>query len=82
MKGHSTFVLCDACAQPVAEQTAKEVLYQVEKLRYLLKLCSTCLDDEMRRHDSLRSIPGMHKRAAIAFTIPSADDLPKRVSTR
>jgi len=79
MQGHSTLVLCDICRKAIPDQTAKEVLYQVTKLRYRLELCPSCLGDEMKRHDGHRGIPGFHKRAAILFAIKSADDLPGRV---
>jgi hypothetical protein len=82
MKGHSTLVLCDACGDAIAEQTAKEVLYQVDKLRYRLELCPTCLDREMKLRDGHRGIPGMHKRAAIAFSVSSKDDLPRPLKPR
>ncbi|MDP9234477.1 MAG: hypothetical protein M3P01_07985 [Actinomycetota bacterium] len=82
MKGHSTLVLCDVCGGAIAEQTAKEVLYQVDKLRYRLELCPPCLDREMKLRDGHRGIPGMHKRAAIAFSVSSKDDLPRPLQTR
>jgi hypothetical protein len=82
MKGHSTLVLCDVCGDAIAEQSAKEVLYQVDKLRYRLELCPSCLDHEMRRHDGHRGIPGMRKRAAIAFSLSSEQDVPRLLHRR
>ncbi len=82
MKGHSTLVLCNVCGEAIPEQSAKEVLYQVEKLRYRLELCPSCLDQEMKRHAGHRGIPGMHKRAAIVFSLSSIEDVPKPLQRR
>lgn len=81
MKGHSTLVLCDVCGVAIPEQSAKEVLYQFEKLRYRLELCPTCLDQEMKRRDGHRGIPGMRKRAAIVFSVASEQDIPRVVGS-
>jgi hypothetical protein len=78
MQGHSTLILCDSCGTAIADQAAKEILYQVGKVRYRLELCATCLDREMRRHGKHRGVPGFRKRAAIAFTIEAVEDLPSR----
>ena len=76
MLGHSTLILCDSCGTAIPDQSAKEVLYQVERVRYRLELCAGCLDREMKRHGGHRGVPGFRKRAAIAFTVGSADELP------
>ncbi|MFN2490631.1 MAG: hypothetical protein ABR529_13045 [Actinomycetota bacterium] len=78
MQGHATLVLCDVCGRAIPDQSAKEVVYQVTKLRFRLELCPTCLDGEMKRHEGHRGIPGFHKRAAIIFPVASEDDLPSR----
>ena len=80
MQGHSMLILCDACGETVAAQSAKEVIYQIDKLRYRLELCPRCLGGELRRHDGHRGIPGFRKRAAIVFSVSSTDDLPRRVT--
>jgi len=80
MQGHGTLILCDACGRAVPDQSSKEVLYQVNKVRYRLELCPTCLDAEMKRHDGHRGIPGFRKRAAIVVKIASSDDLPRTVT--
>jgi hypothetical protein len=36
MLGHSMLILCDSCGNAIPDQAAKEVLYQVDKLRYRL----------------------------------------------
>jgi hypothetical protein len=77
--GHSTLILCDSCGKAIPAQSAKEVLYQVDKVRYRLDLCAACLDTEMKRHKGHRGLPGFRKRAAIAFTIGSTDELPRSV---
>jgi hypothetical protein len=79
MLGHATLILCDSCGRVIPDQSSKEVLYQVDKVRYRLELCGTCLDGEMKRHNGHRGVPGFHKRAAIIFSIGSTDDLPQRV---
>jgi hypothetical protein len=76
MQGHSTMILCDSCGRAIPDQSSKEVLYSVDKTRYRLELCSTCLDAELKRHDGHRGVPGFRKRAAIVIKIKSADDLP------
>jgi hypothetical protein len=78
MQGQATLILCDICDKAVPDQAAKEVLYQAGKLRYRLELCPSCLDSEMRRHESHRGIPGFRKRAAIIFPLTSEDDIPRR----
>ena len=78
MQGQSTLILCDICDRAIPDQAAKEVLYQVAKLRYRLELCSTCLNAEMRRHGGHRGIPGFRKRAAIIFPLASDEDVPRR----
>jgi len=79
MQGHGTLILCDACTRPVPDQAAKEVLYQVDKVRYRLELCPSCLGSEMKRHDSFRGVPGFRKRAAIVIRLNSSEDLPRVV---
>jgi hypothetical protein len=81
MRSHSTFTLCDACGKAIADESAKEVLYQVDKLRYRLELCAACLGDEIKRHNGHRGIPGFRKRAAIVFIIESTDALPRKPLT-
>jgi hypothetical protein len=77
MQGHGTLILCDVCGRAVPDQASKEVLYQVDKVRYRLELCSTCLGGEMRRHEGHRGVPGFRKRAAIVINLSSAEELPK-----
>lgn len=79
MQGHSTMILCDSCGRAIPDQSSKEVLYQIDKVRYRLELCPTCLDAEMKRHDGHRGVPGFRKRAAIIIRLASVDDLPKAV---
>jgi hypothetical protein len=79
MLGHSTLILCDSCGRTIPDQSAKEVLYQVDKVRYRLELCATCLDTEMKRHGGHRGVPGFRKRAAIVFSLRSRDELPRPV---
>jgi hypothetical protein len=79
MLGHATLILCDSCGRAIPDQSSKEVLYQLDKVRYRLELCGACLDAEMKRHNGHRGIPGFHKRAAIIFSLASTDELPQRV---
>jgi hypothetical protein len=79
MQGHSTMILCDSCGRAIPDQSSKEVLYQIDKVRYRLELCPTCLDAEMKRHDGHRGVPGFRKRAAIIIRLASVDDLPRAV---
>jgi hypothetical protein len=76
MRGHATMIICDACGRAIPDQSSKEVLYQVEKVRYRLELCPTCLDAELKRHDGHRGVPGFRKRAAIVIKLRSAEELP------
>ena len=69
MQGHGTLFLCDACGRAFPDQSSKEILYQVDKVRYRQELCPTCLDAEIRRHDGRRGIPGFRKRAATVVKI-------------
>lgn len=77
MQGHSTLILCDVCSRPVPDSASKEVLYQVDKVRYRLELCPTCLGAEMKRHDGFRGVPGFRKRAAIVIRLNSPEELPR-----
>ena len=79
MLGHSTLILCDACGAEIPDKSAKEVIYQAGRTRYRLELCTSCLSGEMKRHNGHRGVPGFHKRAAIVFSIPSRDELPRQV---
>ncbi len=79
MLGNSTLILCDVCGEDVPDRSAKEVIYQAGKLRYRLELCTPCLSREMKRHKGHRGVPGFHKRAALVFSIPSSEELPRRV---
>jgi hypothetical protein len=79
MQGHSTMILCDSCGRAIPDQSSKEVLYQIDKVRYRFELCPTCLDAEMKRHDGHRGVPGFRKRAAIIIRLASVDDLPRAV---
>jgi hypothetical protein len=78
MPGRSTMILCDVCGREVPDRASKEVVYQLNKIRYRFELCPTCLDDEMKRHNGRRGIPGFRKRAAIVVTIESLSDLPRQ----
>jgi hypothetical protein len=78
MPGRMTVILCDVCGREVPDRACKEIVYQLNKTRYRLELCPNCLDDEMKRLDEPRGIPGFRKRAAIAFTIDSVSDLPRQ----
>ncbi len=80
MQGHSTMILCDACGRAIPDQSSKEILYQVNRVRYRMELCSNCLDAEMKRHDGHRGVPGFRKRAAIVITLRSADELPRPIT--
>jgi hypothetical protein len=82
MQGHQTLILCDSCGRAVPDQSSKEVLYQVDKVRYRLELCSSCLDAEMKRHNGHRGVPGFRKRAAIVINLSSADKLPRALPIR
>jgi hypothetical protein len=77
MQGHATLILCDSCGKGIPDRSAKEVLYQIGKVRYRLELCSTCLDAEMKRHDGHRGVPGFRKRAAILVNLDSDKALPR-----
>jgi hypothetical protein len=79
MLGHATLMLCDSCGRAIPDQSGKEVLYQIDRVRYRLELCSTCLAAEMKRHGGHRGVPGFRKRAAIMFTVSSTDELPRAV---
>jgi hypothetical protein len=79
MLGGSTLILCDVCGAEIADKAAKEVLYQVEKRRYRLELCTPCLSREMKRHNGHRQVPGFHKRAALVFSVSSRSELPPRM---
>lgn len=81
MQGHSTLILCDSCGAAIPDQSSKEVLYQIDRVRYRLELCPSCLDHEMKRHDSLRGVPGFRKRAAIVLTVAAVEDLPRFTPT-
>lgn len=78
MIGHATLILCDSCGKTIPDQAAKEVLYQVDRVRYRLELCARCLDAEMKRHNGHRGVPGFRKRAAIIFRVGLPEDLPRR----
>jgi hypothetical protein len=80
MQNHAMLILCDVCDAAIPDQTSKEVIYQVQKHRYRLELCSKCLNAEMKRLGGHRSIPGFRKRAAIVYSIDSVDRLPRRVA--
>jgi hypothetical protein len=79
MLGHATLIICDSCGRTIPDQAAKEVLYQVDKVRYRLELCAQCLDAEMKRHPGHRGVPGFRKRAAIIFPVGLVEDLPLSV---
>lgn len=78
MPGRSTLILCDVCGRAVPDRASKEIIYQVDKVRYRFELCSICLDDEMKRHDGRRGIPGFRKRAAIVVNLDSLSALPRQ----
>lgn len=80
MRSHSTLILCDSCGTSIPDESAKEVIYQVGKLRYRLELCHRCLQQEMSSRDGVRWIPGFRKRAALVFSAESESALPGRRS--
>ena len=83
MIGRATLILCDSCGRAIRDQAAKEVLYQVDKVRYRLELCTTCLDREMKRFEGAhRSVPGFRKRSAIIYSIATVADLPTAIGDR
>lgn len=78
MPGRSTLILCDVCGREVLDRASKEVIYQVNKVRYRFELCPTCLDAEMKRHEGRRGVPGFRKRAAIVVNLDSISALPRQ----
>jgi hypothetical protein len=80
MQNHAMLVLCDVCGKAIADQTSKEVIYQVDKVRYRLELCPRCLDGEMKRLKGHRGIPGFRKRAAIVYVVDDISQLPRSVA--
>jgi len=78
MRSHALLVLCDVCGRTMPDEAAKEVVFQVDRVRYRLEMCSSCLDREMGRRDERRWIPGFRKRTALTFVLESVDDLPRR----
>jgi hypothetical protein len=78
MRSHALVVLCDVCRKTIPDEAAKEVIFQVDRLRYRLEMCSNCLDVEMGRRADRRWIPGFRKRTALTFVLDSADQLPGR----
>ena len=81
MRSHSTLILCDSCGTAIPDESAKEVIYQVGKLRYRLELCHRCLQREMAARDGVRWIPGFRKRAALVFSVEDESALPGRFTT-
>jgi hypothetical protein len=79
MQNHSMLILCDVCGSAIPDQSCKEVLYQVDKVRYRFELCPRCLDAEMKRLDGHRGVPGFRKRAAIVYRLDSVDALPRPI---
>ncbi|HEU5001304.1 MAG TPA: hypothetical protein VFW71_00805 [Actinomycetota bacterium] len=80
MRSHAMLILCDACRKEIPDEAAKEVVFQVDGVRYRLELCSSCLDGQMGLHPDHRWIPGFRKRTALAFVLHSADELPGRLA--
>lgn len=78
MRSHSLLVLCDVCRRTIPDEAAKEVIFQIGRLRYRLELCSPCLAVEMGRSPERRWIPGFRKRTALTFVLDSVEDLPGR----
>jgi hypothetical protein len=76
MRSHALLILCDVCRKTIPDEAAKEVIFQVDRLRYRLEMCSSCLDAEMGRRAERRWIPGFRKRTALTFVLNSADELP------
>lgn len=76
MQGQATLVFCSICHDAISHQRSKEALYQLDRVRYRVDLCPGCLDAEMRRLGRHRGVPGFRKRAAVAFTVASLDDVP------
>lgn len=76
MRSHSLLVLCDVCRKTIPDEAAKEVIFQVDRLRYRLEMCSSCLDAEMGRRSERRWIPGYRKRTALTFVLDSVHELP------
>ncbi len=76
MQGHSTLIFCDSCGRAIPDQQSKEAIYQLEKVRYRVELCPTCLDKEMAAHNGHRGVPGFRKRAAVVFKVSSLDEVP------
>jgi hypothetical protein len=79
MRSHALLVLCDVCRKTIPDEAAKEVIFQVDRLRYRLEMCSNCLDVEMGRRADRKWIPGFRKRTALTFVLDSADELPGRL---
>jgi hypothetical protein len=79
MRSHALLVLCDVCRKTIPDEAAKEVIFQVDRLRYRLEMCPSCLDGEMSRRADRRWIPGFRKRTALTFALDSADELPGRL---
>lgn len=82
MMGHSTMVFCDICGQTVADQSVKEAIYQLPRVRFRVELCPHCLNTELKRFSEHRGIPGFRKRAAVIFSLSSEEDIPTPAALR
>ena len=72
-------VVCAVCRTHVALDRAKEALFETGKNAYhLLDLCSSCLDSQLQKAESVNDTSGYRQTAAVLIRLPGSS-LPESV---
>lgn len=72
---------CRLCGERVSLDRAKEALFQTENNRYhVMDLCSSCLDGQLKRAESVNDTAGYRKQAAALIRLPN-NEIPSAPSS-
>jgi hypothetical protein len=70
---------CDACGTRLPMEKAKEALIQTGNNSYhLVDLCPSCLDDQLKKAQSVNDTVGYRQQAAALISLRAGEPLPSR----
>lgn len=70
---------CDVCGTRLPLERAKEAMIaEGENVYHLLDLCAACLDDLLKRAESVNDTNGYRQQAAALIRLPQGAEPPQR----
>jgi hypothetical protein len=65
---------CELCGERISLERGKEALFETGVNTYhLMDLCAPCLDDQLKRAESVNDTLGYHQKAAALIRLPGRE---------